>query len=244
VATIKELADAEAERAEAETDDDDAEPDAEDGDAEAEPDDDDGDDDDDGAPAAPPSQQQLERAVDQIASAGDEYVAHVHAIQHEVNTGLVECPLCPVPGFVSELPMTEVDPMQRLAVLTVLGEAGTTAAPPHPTLHRCEACDGFGLMDTGSRREAFATQPCPQCGGNGYIDQQVLQAQVDARIGSGLPAGFDLTPPPAPTNNVVPTPTVTQGGHTFPVVLGGALDQFGRMAGHPLWGQPVEAGGL
>lgn len=242
--TIKELADAEAERAEAENPDDEteadeAETDETDDDDQAETDEAEAD-----GPDEPPSEQMMDRALSQIEQAGDEYVAHVRAIQHETPLGLVECPLCPVPGFVADQPMPDIDPLQRLAVLTVIGDAGQPVAPDHPTLHQCPKCEGWGLMTTGSRRPEFATQPCPMCGGNGYVDQAAEQAMIDARAASGLPADFDQVRPPAPTNSVVPTPTVTQGGHTFPVVLGGSLDQVGRMAGHPLWGQPAELGGL
>jgi hypothetical protein len=242
--TIKELADAEADRAEAE--DDDTEPDA---DPDAEPDTDDTDPDaepepDPAAEPEPINELQLDRAMSDIEQAGDSYTEHVKAIQHETPLGLVECPLCPVPGFVSENPMPEIDPNQRAAVLWVMGEGQQREKTPHPNLHRCDACDGDGLLPTGSRRPEFAEQPCPKCGGNGYVDRVAEQAMADARLAAPLPPDFDQVPAPHPTNNAVPTPTVTQGGHTFPLVLGGAPDQLGRLPGHPLWGQPIQMGGL
>jgi len=244
MATPKQIADAEAERVEAEADDDDDT--EQDTDVEPEGDDDtDPDAEPEPEPEQPiPTEAALERAVREVERAGDSYVEHVQAIQHEAELGLVECPLCPVPGFVPEMPMLDIPPDQRMAVLTVMGEGLGVTAPDHPTLHRCQGCDGWGLLTTGSRRTEFQTSPCPRCGGNGYMDDALLQAQADARLSSGLPPDADQLPPAPAQNHAVPTPTVTQGGHTFPVVLGGALDQFGRMAGHPLWGQPIEAGGL
>jgi len=242
--TIKQTADREADEAERGDDEqldpdeaagDDEQADEGEGDGEAEP---------EPAPPAPPSERAAERAFSQIEQAGDSYTEFVAEIQAETDLGLLQCPLCPVPGYVLAQPMTDVDPNQRLAVLTVLGEVSAEAPPPHPNLHRCTACDGHGLLPTGSRRAEFLTQPCPVCGGNGYLDQVAEQAMADARLQTGLPPEADQVPPPLAQNNVIPAATVTQGGHTFTLVLGGSPDQVGRLAGHPLWGQPYEAGGL
>lgn len=67
----------------------------------------------------------------------------------------------------------------------------------HPNLARCEACDGYGDMYTGSRKPSYDYQPCPECLGNGYVDVQAVAAKRRAAELSAMPA--PSAPPPAPT---------------------------------------------
>lgn len=243
--TIKELADAEAERAEAEHPDDDDQADAE---REHEHDDDDqGDAAKTAPPAEPdplPDQPSVDAAVRSVEQAADDYTAHVHAVQELTPLGLVECPLCPVAGFVPDVPQADVDPLRRQAVLAAMGDEVPPDKPHHPNYHRCDGCDGWGMLPTDSRRVEFAEEACPKCQGQGRVDRTVEEAQRIAQA-ADQPAGLGTIPVPAPTGPPMPGATlVTQGGYSFPYVPGGAPDQIGRLAGHPLWGQAAEAGGL
>lgn len=242
--TITEIANREAEDAEFEPDED-GEPDVPPDDT-PEPDED-GEPDEDTAPAAPaepPSDVAAERALKQIDRAGDAYTRKVASIQRETPLGLVECPLCPIPGYVSEAGGGPPSPEQRLAVFTVLGEGLPTEYVPSPHLHKCETCDGQGFLATGSKRPGKADVDCHDCMGSGYIDarQQAALGVVTGPTTPGLPL-------PAPTP-YADQPTglhasqITQGGYSFTLVPGAAPDQHGRLAGHPLWGSPLDAGGL
>jgi len=242
--TISELVAREAE--EAERDDDATEPGAE-PEAEPTPDTEPG---AEPAPAAvpapePPSEAQLERAMKAIEKAGDRYTKSIQQIQEGVDLGLVECPLCPVPGFVSELPPPEgFDPTQVQVVLTYLGVGPTRAYKQAPHLGPCPDCDARGFWATGSQREGYTDVQCDTCLGSGFVDTRHLQALAPAA---------PMTPPEgaAPYLTIAPDmPTglqpsqVSQGGHTFQLVPGAASDQHGRLPGHPLWGQPIEMGGI
>lgn len=44
--------------------------------------------------------------------------------------------------------------------------------PPYdPTAEQCPACQGFGVVFTGSRVEGHTWRTCPTCVGNGYIEK-------------------------------------------------------------------------
>lgn len=196
------------------------------------------------APTEPPSDVAAERALKAIDRAGDAYTRKVQAIQRETPLGLVECPLCPVPGFVSELSPTEPDPSVVEVVSEYLGLGGTPKLRPHAYFETCPTCDGQGAVATGSKRAGFLDEPCPDCTGRGYIDTR--QRNELERMAANGATGAATLPPPTYTHpsGEWGQSTITQGGFTFVSPPGGAADQFGRLPGHPLYGQPFEAGGL
>lgn len=205
------------------------------------------------APAAPedvpearqPSEREMERAFKAIERAGDRYTKSILQIQKGVDLGLVECPLCPVPGFVAlEAPPEGFDPLQVEAIRNYLGIGPQRHYRQAPHLTRCTDCDGEGFWSTDSQREGYMDVQCDVCMGSGFVDARHAQAMADAA---------PLTPPAGspPYLTVAPDqPTglhasqVVQGGHSFQLIPGGAPDQHGRLPGHPLWGAPIEQGGI
>lgn len=51
----------------------------------------------------------------------------------------------------------------------------------HPEYLRCDECNGYGEMATGSLRDGYTTRPCNVCNGNGYIDLAAKDAADRAR---------------------------------------------------------------
>jgi hypothetical protein len=198
----------------------------------------------DPAPSGPPSEAAIERALKQIDKAGDAYVKKIDGIQTVAQLGLVECPLCPIPGFVSEMPPPEHDPAQVEAITNYLGLTGPPSYVQSPNHTTCTACDGLGALATGSRRDGFRDVQCEECMGNGYID---LRHRAEMN-GLHSPTGHLVTLPAYAAPAAVPEPMapglVSQGGYQFTLSPGGASDPVGRIAGHPLWGMPAEAGGF
>lgn len=186
----------------------------------------------------------VEAALKRLEGLGDAYVETVGLIQAETDLGLVECPVCPVPGFVPAEPRLGMPEEQRQAVLAILEAPVPEQLAQHPDLESCPDCGGGGFMATGSHREGYTDRPCPRCGGNGYVDKRVEQALEDSRPPD--PSRNVVVPPPPPSASLVPPMAgqVTQGGYAFYPTPGGASDPFGRIAGHPLWGQPADVGGI
>jgi len=166
----------------------------------------------------------------------------VERVQERTSLGLVECPLCPVPGFVPVPAPPEMPEQVVLAVQSYLG--GAEEHPrQHPDLERCPVCDGWGDMETGARRGDVLVK-CPKCGGRGYEDKR--QEQELDRMAAGA-APVVEAPPTFPALGSLAPPAgsqITQGGYTFVPIPGASADPHGRIAGHPLWGLHRDAGGL
>lgn len=196
-------------------------------------------------PPEPPSEKMIERALTMIEKAGDAYTRKVQTIQETTPLGLSECPLCPVPGFVSELPPPEgFQPEQVAAVMHYLGLQGPHSYRQAPHLDTCPDCDGEGFWSTGSKRDGYKDVSCDTCMGNGFVDQRHALAMRDAAAGIAPYVSPPMFPATNPKNNGEPIGKVFQGGIEFSLIPGGSPDQYGRLAGNPLWGQPREAGGI
>lgn len=97
---------------------------------------------------------------------------------------------------------------------------------PHPDYRRCETCQGFGMMATGSLRESYDTRPCPTCAGNGYMDRMQEEAlQRAQQLSQGHVAA---PPPPPPTWDQSRGTWVDQYGN--PITLGSTQPQLGYPA--------------
>lgn len=192
----------------------------------------------------PPSDKVAEDASRALEKMADAYVKRARNSGTLEVLGLTECPVCPVPGFVPDVPGLGMPAEHKTFLLELLGAEPAPVQAPHPHLERCELCDGLGFLDTGSRRQGYTELDCEVCGGKGYVDKRHAKALEDARPPNYLTG--ELPPPlyPVPAPAPVAAGTVTQGGHVFFPTPGGSSDPYGRIAGHPLWGQPHEAGGF
>lgn len=191
-----------------------------------------------------PSDKAMEAIGKKLDAESDRHKRRVAEIMGDQMGDLAPCPLCLIDGFVMSEAPPEFDPMQRLAVLTAMGDVAPPKLKQHPNLFECQLCDGQGDLLTGSKRSTAQLAECPDCGGKGFRDKTMMQAQQDARGYSPQPPVV-IPPPNYGANGQGPTqPTVTQGIYTFPLIQGGAPDPLGRLAGHPLWGQDESMGGL
>lgn len=191
----------------------------------------------------PASDMLMERIGRDLDKEADRHSKAVVKIMGDQMGDLVPCPLCVTPGFVTVEPPRDFDPMQRHAVLLAMGEDAPPELKAHPKLYKCETCDGWGDLTTGSRKPTTQVEGCPDCGGKGFRDRDMDQAYADARgpETNGAPGNLAVLPGLPPV--LGSTPTVTQGGYSFPLLPGAAPDACGRLAGHPLWGMDASAGG-
>lgn len=192
----------------------------------------------------PPSDVQLAGLERKMQAEDDRHEKAVAKLYGEGMAAMAPCPLCLAHGFLPSEPADDLEPEQRAAVLWAMGDNKPPELREHPKLSRCATCDGWGDLTTGARKDTTAVEGCPDCGGKGYRDADQMAALASVQT--------PLYPPPAPA----PAPIypaagspgsgtqITQGGHTFFMPLGAAPDQVGRVAGHPLWGAPLESGGL
>lgn len=203
---------AEREAAEAEAENPDAEP------AEPiEPDDDEEDEAEEAeeAPSEPSSLSQVEN-IDKAL--GAERKRHAKALAKALGDQwehFAMCPLCQVDGYAMPYGPGEIEPSQRDAIMTVMGEGGPGHVREHPTKVRCDFCDGWGKLYTGSRDAAYEYDACIKCGSSGTMDKTVAERPLQA----------------------VPAPTVYPWDETPPApVVSPNVDRWGRNMGHPDFG--------
>lgn len=160
-----ELAEAEAREAEAETPDEPAEPDADD-------------------------QEQDEQAeTDEHVEKRAEPSAEQQVKQLDRAVGNFERALRKLFDFDGEL---EPVPLEGALGFMVPGVA---AMRTHEKFKRCDTCNGYGQVLTGSLAANEATANCPRCAGRGYLEKldrlPPPPANVVAAAGNGEPAPAD-----------------------------------------------------
>ena len=129
------------------------------------------------------------------------------------------CPLCMQEGFVIPAQPGEFDQEQRFAVLAAMGYLSQPKLKPHPYFKRCPDCDGWGMLETFSRKDDYAHENCDTCQGFGRVDTR----QGASNVAYMTPPAQPWSPPPAPVDQ---TPNA---------------DVWGRPWGHGDWGKnPAE----
>jgi hypothetical protein len=157
------------------------------------------------------------REIQRKTNAEDErHEKRLREIMGDLFEGYEPCPLCLSSGFLMPFPPGAFDPEQARAVELAMGAGESVPRKKHPTKVRCEACDGWGELDTDSRRPEYARDACLVCNGFGTVDS-ALQSSEGQLV---TPAQW--TPPPA----YEPTPPPPNA------------DGWGRPMGHPHWGVP------
>lgn len=147
---------------------------------------------DDGPP--PPIPESGEPTREQLQKLDAENLRHIKAVRRVMGAfvdGFEECDHCNTLALVPPGPRPQT----------------------HEFFIRCETCQGFGQVLTGSTRPGNEERDCPTCGGRGYVEAlgpagqplaEVPLAQQEATAGLVAAAGADQpsTPPrpaPAPT---------------------------------------------
>ncbi|HJR04786.1 MAG TPA: hypothetical protein VKA83_24300 [Methylomirabilota bacterium] len=135
---------------------------------------------------------------------------------------LISCPLCPeeTPGFLFPMIVGQMTDEQRVAVRLVIGDAELPDYSEDTHRHRCQTCDGWGRVLTGSRKAQQDVLDCMDCGGKGFRQEGRVAAppagtEPQAEVVSGpwvtdepaAPAEPDTdpwgTPPGAPYYGVL-----------------------------------------
>jgi len=170
----------------------------------------------------PVTEARIKKISAAISKEDDRHEAAMRRILGDLWEGREVCPLCMQEGFVIPAQPGEFDQEQRYAVLAAMGDLSQPKLKAHPYFKRCPDCDGWGKLETFSRKEEYATENCDTCQGFGRIDTRTGATNVL----SFTPAPANVTwNPPAPPPSVE-TPNA---------------DVWGRPWGHKDWGQnPAE----
>jgi hypothetical protein len=125
-----------------------------------------------------PEQVVDEATFKKVDQAGTTYRNRVAALLGDAILGFSPCPLC-ADGIMGHIPpLEDAQPSSELQarLLDVL----RTPVEPHylsaPNGRKCETCDGWGVVLTGSRKAGRERAECPICKGNGFVSHGVLAA--------------------------------------------------------------------
>lgn len=157
------------------------------------------DDDDPQAVSPALSERQIEARMRAMDRESDRHKTNVAKIMGDDFAGWLECPLCPVPGYVPMPDGSPVDPLQRAAVLTAMGEEPEPELRTDPNKVVCEVCDGWGEVLTGGKTPTNAKGLCPGCQGAGAKPANLPPPHVQP------PTALSPVAPPAPSG-IVPMP--------------------------------------
>ena len=129
---------------------------------------------------------------------------------------LEPCPRCAddFPGLIWQPAVKQVLPATRAAVMISMGEDPDPTLNQDPRANRCQVCDGYGKVATGSRVARQDKLDCSECKGRGWIGPR--SAELPATAAISTPVYIDH----AETN-----------GTESP-----ATDPWGRVKGEPLYG--------
>lgn len=135
-------------------------------------------------PDAEPTPEEEEEAATEEQEApaeqqGDEPSPEQVQAQFDMAVNDFKATLCEVFG-VEELQTSETPGVVGFVM------PGFTEKKPHPNFKRCDTCNGHGTVLTGSTREGFKEQDCPdqRCSGRGYWqkNQQTQQQQPQTLV--------------------------------------------------------------
>jgi hypothetical protein len=173
-------------------------------------------------PAEPAEPEAAAIGPEEIAKAERARSAYRKKIGDILGTESVEheCLLCAGLGYLPSLPppgvtFTIVDTDEGPALLA----DEPRSEPPYKVsevTEACGACDGYGLVLTGSRTEGGRLWQCSVCGGAGHV----------AKAGAN------------PILHPVAAPAAAPPLATPPPMPDGVADAWGRPSGHKHWGVP------
>jgi hypothetical protein len=124
------------------------------------------------------------------------------------------CPFCQGHGLIDSPETPEEATLMRQAFLAIVGLPQDAELHPHPRFKRCETCEGYGKVYTGSRVAGQEALNCPDCNGQGHTG-----------------GATQAIPTPLP---VAAVPQVGPPPHEEQERIGN--DAWGRPPGHPHYG--------
>lgn len=165
-------------------------------------------------PQPPQTEKEMEKRQKAWDAERDRHMEKAKAADDYRYAMSVICPFCEGHGLMYEPQTPEEQSQLRGFILQVAGEATPEELHDHPTYHRCETCEGFGKVRTGSRVAGQEALNCPDCNGQGHTG------------GARAPM-----PTPLPTAAAEPPPGVPPEEQAR---IGN--DAWGRPPGHPHYG--------
>lgn len=165
-------------------------------------------------PQPPQTEAEMERRAKAWDRARDRHMTAAQTADEYRYSISAVCPLCDGHGLMYTPQTPEEAAQMRGFILGLVGEATPEEFHDHPKYHRCDTCDGYGKVRTGSRVAGQEALNCPDCNGQGHTG--------GALQGSVVP----MPTPTVPATATVPADEQARIGN----------DAWGREPGHPHYG--------
>src|SRR5438874_7148718 len=122
-------------------------------------------------PVGAVSEKELEKMFKRVETANAGYAKRLGEIMGDESTILEACPRCSDPflGFIFPPLMKPASPEVKAAVLVSVGEDAPNVTERDNYSRRCEVCDGWGKVLSGSRVNREYSLSCVPCNGRGWI---------------------------------------------------------------------------
>ena len=122
------------------------------------------------APSEPSSLAITEEQEKKLTAEVKRHTGRVSDILGDSATELLTCPVCnpDLQGFLWEGDIVNADDPIRAAVRDALAPAPSVTYKQDPGTQMCDACDGEGQTQTGSRNPQYRLKVCGNCNGFGY----------------------------------------------------------------------------
>lgn len=148
------------------------------------------------------SEKEIEKRFASIEKRATTWRNTVSDVLGELAQDLEPCPRCLpfAPGFILPASIQPLEDEQKLAVKLSIGELAPPDLRQDAEAMRCERCDGYGDVLTGSRKESQKMAKCLNCDGRGWIGprlDKVRQHQPAAVAIDNGDAHAAPEPPPA-----------------------------------------------
>lgn len=128
--------------------------------------------------------EEIEAIYKDAASLKKHVATRVGKIMGDDATAMIECPACSdfLPGWLFHPSVQPLEDDVKAALYHLLGQHAPGDYKPHPAFAKCDACNGLGVVSTGSQRAGAETVGCPSCAELGYT--QNLSAQIKPANGA------------------------------------------------------------
>jgi hypothetical protein len=138
-------------------------------------------------PAAPQGMSDKEREEQQkkLDREAKRHTNTIRALLGDEEADVTECPFCDpqLQGFFFDAQLATPRSEMQAAMIGALSQPLQADYRAAPHAHRCEDCDGYGVVQSGSRKPGNETIPCPTCKALGYVTDPRFPANGNVSAG-------------------------------------------------------------
>jgi hypothetical protein len=132
-----------------------------------------------------PSPEEIEKILNKLEKSANTWRNRIAELLGEEAKNLTECELCgpQIPGFHWPAKDIEARNPVHARLLDVLRQPDAPDYSPAQHVRRCQLCDGWGVVLSGSRVAGKGQVKCQMCKGNGFVGDAILPTEAPSPNG-------------------------------------------------------------